>query len=107
MISTHILDTSLGQPAANVEVELALYNNNDWQKVDYNTTNLDGRIVFNCQPQPGTYRLKFKIESYFSKNKIDAFFVVAPVVFKIVDVNRKYHIPLLLNPFGYSTYRGS
>ena len=107
MISTHILDTSLGNPAKDVKVELAVYDGKSWKQIDEALTNADGRIVFNCPGEKGTYRLKFMIEDYFSKNNLKAFFVVAPVIFEITDTNRKYHIPLLLNPFGYSTYRGS
>ena len=107
MISTHILDTSLGNPAAQVTVELAKFVNDQWLDVSTAQTNQDGRIAFECGPIPGTYRLKFKIEDYLKKQSIEPFFIVAPVVFIITDTNRKYHIPLLLNPFGYSIYRGS
>ena len=107
MISTHILDTSLGNPAQNVTVELAKYENNKWQLISQEKTNADGRVIFNNATGAGVYRLKFEIEEYFQKIKQPAFFVVAPVVFNITDTTRKYHIPLLLNPFGYSTYRGS
>ena len=107
MISTHILDTSLGVTAKDVTVELAKYENNQWQLIGTEKTDADGRIVFNCPPARGVFRLKFALDEYFKRNNIDAFFIVAPVVFRIEDLNRKYHIPLLLNPFGYSTYRGS
>ena len=107
MISTHILDTSLGHPAKDVNVELALHDGKEWKLLASENTNADGRIVFNTPFEKGTYRLKFKTEDYFLKNNQTAFFVVAPVVFNITDTSRKYHIPLLLNPFGYSTYRGS
>ena len=107
MISTHILDTSLGVTAKDVAVELAKYENNKWQILGAEKTDSDGRIVFKCAPARGVYRLKFAVEDYFLRNKITPFFIVAPVVFKIEDLDRKYHIPLLLNPFGYSTYRGS
>lgn len=107
MISTHILDTSLGVTAANVVVELSKYENDSWQNLATEKTNADGRIAFDCKSEAGVYRLRFKIEEYFLKNNLKPFFVVAPVVFKIEDTNRKYHIPLLLNPYGYSTYRGS
>ena len=107
MISTHILDTSLGKPAAGVTVELARYVNDQWLDVNTSKTNQDGRIAFDCPPSSGTYRLKFKIEEYLKQQTQDPFFIVAPVVFNITDTNRKYHIPLLLNPFGYSIYRGS
>lgn len=107
MISTHILDTSLGRPANEVSVELARHDGTKWIEIQTDKTNSDGRIVFNSKSEPGVYRLKFKIEDYFKKNNVDAFFLVAPVVFNITDTSRKYHIPLLLNPYGYSTYRGS
>ncbi len=107
MISTHILDTTLGVTAKDVVVELAKYDNKAWQVLSSEKTNSDGRIVFNCAAVAGVYRLKFAIEDYFLTNNVKPFFIVAPVVFKIEDINRNYHIPLLLNPFGYSTYRGS
>lgn len=107
MISTHILDTSLGSPAANVNVELAVHDGKEWKLLASENTNADGRIVFNTASEKGVYRLKFKTENYFLKNNQTPFFIVAPVVFNITDISRKYHIPLLLNPFGYSTYRGS
>lgn len=107
MISTHILDTSLGVTAENVQVELAKYEKDHWQVIATEKTNSDGRIAFNCKPAVGVYRLKFELEHYFQKNQLKAFFLVAPVVFNIEDASRKYHIPLLLNPYGYSTYRGS
>ncbi len=107
MISTHILDTSLGVTAQNVTVELARYEKDHWQVISTEKTNADGRIAFSCKSEPGVYRLKFEIEEYFKKSNLKPFFLVAPVVFNIIDTNRKYHIPLLLNPYGYSTYRGS
>lgn len=107
MISTHILDTTLGMPAKNVNVELAKHDGQRWVDIQVSTTNDDGRIVFNCPNEKGVYRLKFKVEDYLKKNNFTPFFIVAPVVFQISDTSRKYHIPLLLNPFGYSTYRGS
>ncbi len=107
MISTHILDTSLGAPAQGVTVELAQHKNGQWQDLSVEKTNADGRIAFSGATDAGVYRLKFKVEDYFKKNNLEPFFIVAPVVFKISDTGRKYHIPLLLNPYGYSTYRGS
>lgn len=107
MISTHILDTSLGVTAKEVMVELAKCENSQWQTLGAEKTDSDGRITFKCEPARGVYRLKFAVEDYFLRNKITPFFIVAPVVFKIEDLDRKYHIPLLLNPYGYSTYRGS
>ena len=107
MISTHILDTSVGFPAKEVTVELAKYVENNWKELSVQKTNSDGRISFDVPFEKGVYRLKFKTEDYFKRNGVEAFFPVSPVVFHITDISRKYHIPLLLNPFGYSTYRGS
>ena len=107
MISTHILDTCLGAPASDVEVKLEKYESKVWKSVDFNKTNGDGRIVFNCESIEGVYRLVFDLDSYFERKKQEHFFLRTPVVFKITDTSRKYHVPLLLNPFGYSTYRGS
>lgn len=114
MISTHVLDTSKGHPAAGIEVKLqkalkpqALSDSANWQDVATGVTNADGRISFDNEKVAGIYRLTFAIENYLAADHQDFFFLQAPVVFKIENVNRKYHVPLLLNPFGYSTYRGS
>jgi len=107
MISTHILDTSKGMPAEGVHVSLEKMENNQWQNVGQGVTNTDGRYAFDCEKNSGTYRLIFGIEDYFKKHKQESFFLNTPVIFKIENTQRKYHVPLLLNPFGYSTYRGS
>jgi 5-hydroxyisourate hydrolase len=103
MISTHILDTSLGNPAAGVKVLLEKKSADSWKQLAEESTNIDGRIVFDCPADAGDYRLTFAVEDYIK----DSFFLNTPVVFRVQDTNRKYHVPLLLNPFGYSTYRGS
>jgi 5-hydroxyisourate hydrolase len=105
MISTHILDTTKGSPASGVTVLLEQKQNNDWKEIGTDKTNSDGRIVFNCPKEQGTYRLTFMIEEYY-KNE-EHFFLNTPIVFQIKNTERKYHVPLLLNPYGYSTYRGS
>jgi len=107
MISTHILDTHLGLPAAGVAVQLDKLNGESFEKIGSGITNEDGRIVYDCPSAPGVYRLSFKIEDYYEKNDQEFFFLSVPVTFKITDTNRKYHVPLLLNPYGYTTYRGS
>ncbi len=107
MISTHILDTSKGHPASEVQVTLERLVDSKWNIIGDELTNDDGRIAFNCGKEQGVYRLKFKTEDYFEKNNLESFFVTTPVIFKITNTDRKYHVPLLLNPFGYSTYRGS
>jgi 5-hydroxyisourate hydrolase len=107
MISTHILDTSLGMAAKDVRVVLEKYDGKSWSVLSEDKTNADGRIVFNCQNVAGDYRLTFDIIDYFKSKGLESFFLNTPVSFRISDTNRKYHVPLLLNPYGYSTYRGT
>jgi 5-hydroxyisourate hydrolase len=111
MISTHILDLTSGRPAAGVVVELAKKNDEksgaDWHRLAETITNADGRIQFDIESAAGVYCLTFKIEDYLRKQNLEPFFTVAPVTFQISDTKRKYHIPLLLSLYGYSTYRGS
>ena len=107
MISTHILDTSLGSPGASITVSLELEGTKGWNKIAEDKTNSDGRISFNCPAQGGVYRITFFTEDYFKGLKQESFFQNPSVVFKISNTSRKYHIPLLLNPYSYSTYRGS
>lgn len=107
MISTHILDTSLGIPGKGISVLLEKQTGKSWQLVSEEFSNEDGRIKFPCEKSAGTYRLTFHLEDYFKSNQLVPFFVMAPVIFKITNTDRQYHIPLLLNPYGYSTYRGS
>ena len=107
MISTHILDTSRGHPASLVQVILEKKIGHDWKKLFVDKTNSDGRLSFDCPKEEGLYRLTFEIEEYYKRLGQESFFQNTPVIFNITDTNRKYHVPLLLNPFGYSTYRGS
>lgn len=113
MISTHILDTSVGFPAAAVRVELERQVSSDegrageWTRIGSDATNADGRIAFPVPYEAGSYRLIFHVGDYFRSKGQTPFFPEVTVQVNIVDTGRKYHIPLLLNPFGYSTYRGS
>lgn len=107
MISTHILDTSRGHPAAGVQVELTRKSGEKWDLIEIATTNPDGRIAFSVSPEKGHFRLVFETGEYFRRNQSECFFPMVQVEFAITDISRKYHVPLLLNPFGYSTYRGS
>lgn len=107
MISTHILDTSLGNPAANVKITLEKFTDGSWSELANGQTNMDGRHAFDIPSDAGKYRLNFFTQDYFEKSKTPSFFLDTPVAFEIKDTNRKYHVPLLLNPYGYSTYRGS
>ena len=107
-ITTHILDVALGKPAANVTVELEKKSGNQWVKLAKNKTNKDGRVEGLLKPGtkalPGTYRLSFKIGQYF---KGETFYPYAEIVFQVKKSDQHYHVPLLVSPYGYSTYRGS
>ncbi len=107
MISTHVLDLNLGIPAHGVQVSLEKQSGKNWEKLSEEPTNSDGRIAFSCESKEGIYRLTFLLEDYFAKNKIQPFFVVAPVTFHISDTKRKYHIPLLFDLKSSSTTAGS
>ena len=107
MISTHILDTHKGEPARDVKVLLQKQDGSSWDELGNDTTNTDGRIVFDIPKEKGIYRLVFQVESYFENDNQEHFFPEVPVIFNIQNTERKYHVPLLLNPYGFSTYRGS
>ena len=107
MISTHILDTSIGNPAPNVKVDLFYISEDSYELIESSQTDNDGRIKFNNASKAGKYKLIFHVEPYYQNQNINYFFTNAPVCFKVEDTTRNYHVPLLLNPYGYSTYRGS
>jgi 5-hydroxyisourate hydrolase len=103
-ISTHILDTSRGRPAADVPVTLEI-ERGGWDVVAMGRTDNDGRLrLVNDVPEPGTYRITFATGEYFGG---EIFFPEVFIVFTIQDASQHYHVPLLLSPYGYSTYRGS
>jgi 5-hydroxyisourate hydrolase len=107
-ITTHVLDTSIGKPAAGIHVLLEL-KEEQWQQIGTGTTNDDGRIadLVTQRPVAGHYRISFALAAYFEAQKVDAFYPAAHIEFIVKDPDQHYHVPLLLNPFGYSTYRGS
>jgi 5-hydroxyisourate hydrolase len=108
-ITTHILDTSLGKPVAGVEIILYSNSNDSWKEIGRGITNSDGRIANLLNKELlelGTYKMRFETKGYFDKMKGATFYPYVEIVFDI-RANEHYHIPLLLSPFGYSTYRGS
>jgi 5-hydroxyisourate hydrolase len=113
-ITTHVLDTSRGQPAAGLSVALELHSAGgagEWLRIGSGVTAADGRAA-DLVPQTatltaGTYRLLFDSGAYFKSLGVVAFYPQIAVVFQVRDPAEHYHVPLLLNPFGYSTYRGS
>ena len=109
-ITSHILDTTKGKPAQGVLILLFQQINKDWNEIGRSTTNSDGRVTDllekNELAQPGIYKLKFETKSYYDQQSIKSFYPFVEIVFEITN-GEHYHVPLLLNPFGYSTYRGS
>lgn len=109
-ITSHVLDTSQGKPGSGIEIVLERAgDNSDWQLVGRGTTNDDGRCpgLTGEEIEAGHYRINFLVDDYFKKQNADAFYPVVRIEFFVSDAQQHYHVPLLLNPFGYSTYRGS
>jgi 5-hydroxyisourate hydrolase len=101
-ISTHVLDTVAGRPAAGVEVVLEVHTASGWDVQARRTTDADGRVSdLAAETDAGTYRLRFDVVDYSS------FFPEIVIAFRISDASAHHHVPLLLSPFAYSTYRGS
>lgn len=110
-ISTHVLDTARGRPAAGVAVTLSVRGPNGWSELVRGTTDVDGRIgsllPAGGPPAAGsTFCLRFEVGEYFATRGEAAFYPYVEVVFTPHD-DSHYHVPLLVSPFGYSTYRGS
>jgi 5-hydroxyisourate hydrolase len=111
-ITSHILDTSLGKPAEGIVIEVEQsVGEGTWTAVGRDTTNADGRagalLSSDAALAPGIYRLTFHTDPYFAATGRPSFYPIVHIIFRIEDPSQHYHIPLLLNPFGYSTYRGS
>ena len=111
-ITTHVLDTANGRPATGVAVSLERQlPGGDWQTLGSGSTDSDGRIgsllADEAQVTPGTYRLNFDAGAYFAAQGTSTLYGIIPIVFVIEKPQAHLHIPLLLSPFQYSTYRGS
>ncbi len=110
-ITTHVLDTSAGRPAVGVGVKLFLANSSgEAELVGQGKTNSDGRVG-DLLPEgsniDGTYRLEFDTATYFAAQNQRSFYPRVEVTFEVNEPDSHYHVPLLLSPFGYTTYRGS
>ncbi|MFY9823980.1 MAG: hydroxyisourate hydrolase [Thermoanaerobaculia bacterium] len=110
-ITTHVLDTSRGRPASGVPVVLEILSEDGWRELGRAATDGDGRVR---QLVPagssligGSYRLTFQTAAYFTDREIEGFYPEVSIVFEVRDAAQHHHVPLLLSPFGYSTYRGS
>lgn len=110
-ITTHVLDVSRGSPARGVAITLERQTVHGWEIIGQGATDDDGRLRNLLAPEsvfePGNYRLTFDTGAYFAHQGIEGFYPQATVVFTVRDAAQHYHVPLLLSPFGYSTYRGS
>jgi 5-hydroxyisourate hydrolase len=110
-ISTHILDIALGLPAKDVPVRLERREAADWAALGSSQTDGDGRCS-QLLPEgealrPGLYRLAFDTASYYLAQRIDGLYPIVEITFQVREGETQFHIPLLLSPHGYTTYRGS
>ena len=110
-ITTHVLDVSLGRPAVGVAVLLEIQTPQGvWKELSQGATDGDGRLRHLLAPASlveANYRLTFQTGAYFEWRKIAGFYPQVTIEFQVRDAKEHYHIPLLLSPYGYSTYRGS
>lgn len=111
-LSTHILDTTIGKPASDVEIKLYKKTAEKFELIKIAKTNSDGRcdepLLQNNELQYGAYELEFDISSYFKSKDIKSTFLQDVVIrFYVDDKTQNYHVPLLITPYSYSTYKGS
>jgi 5-hydroxyisourate hydrolase len=105
VITTHVLDTALGQPGRAIAIDLERAEDEEWILVGSGVTDDDGRLRTLTPPgpvPPGIYKIRFHTGAYQL-----GFFPIVEIQFTVVDGNQHYHVPLLLSPFAFSTYRGS
>jgi len=109
-LTTHVLDTSLGKPGKDLSIKMQEFKNNQWQTVCQGVTNSDGRVADLLAPgrrlEHKHYKMVFNTSGYFQQNDMKGFYPEVEIQFTVMD-DKHYHVPLLINPFGYSTYRGS
>lgn len=110
-ITTHILDTTRGRPATGVAVTLEHQQDGAFVAMGAGQTDDDGRLKTllpaGTNPSPGVYRISFAVNAYFHRINVEAFYPQVSITFRVTAPGEHYHVPLLLNPFGFSTYRGS
>ncbi len=109
-LTTHILDTTTGLPARGVSIVLFRKHNGNWQELAKGVTNNDGRIPDLLKKdlilEKDIYKMRFETKDYFDKQNRSGFYPFIEIIFSVTTADH-YHIPLLLSPYGYSTYRGS
>jgi 5-hydroxyisourate hydrolase len=111
-VTTHVLDLRAGSPATGVRVALDVHDGDGgWQRLGKGRTDLDGRLSgllpADRRLAAGAHRLVFDTGAWFADQGVEAFYPEVSVVFEVADPTQHFHVPLLLSPFGYSTYRGS
>ncbi len=111
-LSTHVLDATTGRPAAGVEVRLERGDDGGWAPASQGQTDADGRLRLaghggSAEFEPGVYRITFATGAYFSAYGVATFYPEVTITFEITGQGEHYHVPLLLSPYAYSTYRGS
>ncbi len=108
-ITTHILDTTRGRPAAGIAARLEIQEPDGWHEIGSGITNEDGRIMDlgPDQLRAGSYRITVEIGAYYHQIGMESFFTSVCLCFTLKDPAQHYHVPLLISPFAISTYRGS
>ncbi|MBO0334155.1 hydroxyisourate hydrolase [Sneathiella sp. CAU 1612] len=114
-LTTHVLDTTAGAPGEGIQIELFRQTDNQWTLIETRRTNADGRcdepLLEGDSFSQGQYELHFHVGPYFDQSGLvlpnPKFFDEVVLRFGIADAEEHYHVPLLISPFGYSTYRGS
>lgn len=109
-LTTHVLETATGRPAAELHITLERQAGEDFEHVTHCLTNADGRVAGLITPEAfteGVYRITFETGRWYAKRGERTFYPTAAIVFEVFDASEHHHVPLLLSPFGYSTYRGS
>ena len=110
-VTTHVLDLTRGRPASGVPVTLEVSAGGAFKEIGKGSTDDDGRlrtlVPDGTNLEAGTFRITFATGAYFARLGTDTFYPEVSIVFKIADATQHYHVPLLVSPFGYSTYRGS
>lgn len=109
-VTTHVLDTSSGRPASGVAVRLETRDGKAWRELGSGRTDDDGRVrdlLGDSRLDAGIFRLTFATGDYFQARGVESFHPEVAVVFRVQDPAAHHHVPLLVSPFGYTTYRGS
>ncbi len=110
MITTHVLDISAGEPARGMAVVLEIHRSTDWVRLSSGRTDDRGRLVAlpeQADTGPGVYRFTFDTGSYHRDRSLKPFFPEVQVMFTVQEAGEHIHVPLLLSPYGYSTYKGA